>query len=301
MAGCPNCPAFHPETAGNRGSSRYRGWAGGIVARAQLLAAGVDRSAIVVPSRRQAASVHRGGVLGGGARTAHRGRAPRRRPARRGRWRAAQPRDAAWRWRIIPAPPSVIRLPCREGARRSKACSSRRPTAAPTTSPSTAASRAPPRPHPPRPRDPLRPPRAPPRARRAEFHHDLRPADIDRTPAPRAPGQRELRAALETTRRDTADEEPSSSAASASCSSATGSSSAAQRSPSARGRSTAVARPPVAVELDGRQHERPHQADSTTTATSGSGATATSPALRRAADRPAARRRGRRPPRRPLG
>ena len=174
---------------------------------------------------------------------------------------------AAWRWRIIPAPPSVMQLAVprarartgRRGAAREQAAARR------TTSPSTAASR-------------------PPSVARtlldlatrytrgallralaeAEFQHDLRPEDINRTLRRGHPGSANLRAALERPRArhgqmkseleralpPAAHPPPASS-----CRCAT----------SRVGPWTVDCLWPerrVAVELDGRQHQRPHQADS---------------------------------------
>ena len=174
---------------------------------------------------------------------------------------------AAWRWRIIPAPPSVIQLavPRARAGARGRACSSWAAAAARTTSPSTAASpRTSVAAHPPRPRDPLQPRRAPARARRSRVPARPAPRGHRAHPAPRAPRQREPARRAEGPRpRLRTDEEPAASAASAGSSSAIGIELPLRNQ--AVGPWTVDCLWPdrrVAVELDGRQHERPRQADS---------------------------------------
>ena len=173
---------------------------------------------------------------------------------------------AAWRWRIIPAPPSVMQLALprdhaqmegvtlfvsREPARRRR--HPQRPLPQHHRGP-----------HPAGPRDPLHPPRAPARPRRSRVPARPAPAGHPAHAAPRAPRQREPAGGAEAARaRPRRDEEPAGAALPPAAHPPAGSSCRCATSPSARGPSTACGRERrVAVELDGRQHQRPHQADS---------------------------------------
>ena len=106
---------------------------------------------------------------------------------------------AAWRWRIIPAPPSMMQLAVPRAAHGPAGVTLHEAAAcAPATSPSTAASPPPPSPA----RSSTSPPATTSRAllralAEAEFHHDLRPADIKRTLRRGHPGSANLRAALD--------------------------------------------------------------------------------------------------------
>ena len=239
------------------------------MSRVQLLAAGVSGSAIGRALRvRRAASRPPRRVRDGCAGTAHRGWATLAALLAAGDGALLSHATAAWRWRIIPAPPSVMQLAVPRPTHGTDgggdaARQSRRLRADDVTTnagfPTTTVART------------LLDlaarytQRALGRAlAEAEFQHDLRPADIQRTLRRGHPGSANLRAALRSPRpRSRRDEERAGAALPPAADRAAGSS--CRCATRQLGPWTVDCLWPdrrVAVELDGRQHERPHQADS---------------------------------------
>ncbi len=190
---------------------------------------------------------------------------------------------AAWRWRIIPAPPSVIdaRRAADAHGTRGRERSSRAATCAQATAPTTAASPPPPSHAPSWTSPPATTAGALLRAlAEAEFQHDLRPADVERTLRRGHPGSANLRAALhEHAPGPRRDEEPPGAPLPRAAHPPRHRAAVSATSPSGRGRSTACgASAASSSSSTGASTSVPTRPTATTTATSGCAATATWPA-----------------------